>query len=318
MLYTIKNLLAYIIILIIILSGLIYFYKTETERKYLTVVFLDVGQGDAIFIETPSGNQVLIDGGPGSTVVHRISRYLPFYDRKIDLVLASHFDSDHVSGFLEIFKKYKILNFVTNHGAQTNSIGYLGQEIMRLVNIEKSNQFYLWAGDEIILDSKHDIKIEILWPPENMTDALVKKIDDIDRNDRSVVTRLSYGSTSFLFTGDIGINQEKILTANLFANINNEPTSYKKLSANVLKAGHHGSKNSSSVEFLTAVSPEYFIISAGIDNRFGHPAPQVIDQVVNLSNNLLKKRGTGIIIKNTAEIGDIFFQSDGSKVWFRN
>ena len=250
------------------------------RRGELTVAFLDVGQGDAIYIEAPNGNQMLIDGGPSSGAVLRaLGQVMPFYDRSIDLVLATHPDQDHVGGLPAVIDRMNVGSVVTTENtSDTGAYGAFEKAIL-----EKHPQRILArAGERIILDE--GIALEILVPNRNTSGW--------DTNTASIVARLSYGDESFLFTGDSPQGVEQYLVGK------NGGT----LHATVLKLGHHGSYTSSSRIFLSAVDPEYAIISAGKDNKYGHPHKEVTDLLTEFKIPFLSTLGQGNIV----------FKTDGS------
>lgn len=295
-----KNYLIKILVtsITLVILNLIIFWQNRDDKDILKVYFLDVGQGDAILIETPNGTQALIDAGANNKVINELSEIIPFFDRTIDIIIPSHSDLDHIAGFPEILKRFQIKNYFDSGFVDEDE---LNSEIRLLVqnetgiNIQKINR-----GQNIILDKEHNISLEILWPSVDY--------ETKENNDRSIVARIDYGETSFLFTGDASSEIEKILVEN--SEINNSASTTKIgttniLDVDILKAGHHGSKTSSSLEFLEKVTPELTIISAGKDNKFGHPNQEVLD-------NLNK---VGSQIKNTAELGRILIKSDGQKYW---
>lgn len=278
------------IIALIIVNFSIYFQNLNSGNL-LKVYFLDVGQGDAILIETPNGTQTLIDSGPNNKIIHELSEILPFLDRTIDIIIPTHSDLDHIGGFPEILRRFNIKNYFDSGYIDNDD---LNNEIRLLIQQENGIiTRTISRGENIILDKEHNIELEILWPEENYQTT--------ENNDRSIVARLAYGETSFLFTGDASSDIEKVLIENASSTDNN----INLLDVNILKAGHHGSKTSSSLDFLEKVSPELTIISAGKDNKFGHPNKEVID---NLNR-------VGSKIKNTAEVGRILIKSDGINYW---
>lgn len=264
------------------------FYNTQREN-FLEVVFLDVGQGDSIFIQTPNGYQILIDAGPNSDVVRSLSKFLPYYDRSIDLLIATHSDSDHVAGFVDIIQRFRVDYYGKNFIDDTDA---LNTEILNLIDQNMINQVLLGSGDQIILDKDKDIYLNILWPP--------KDYEEKENNDNSIVARLVYGGVSFLMTGDASVEVEEKLVDHLVQDIQSDI-----LKSDILKAGHHGSKTSSSEYFLQKVKPEYTIISAGAGNKFGHPHEEVIQRIEEQKIKILE----------TSVLGSIHFQSDGETVW---
>lgn len=283
---------ALFLFLIISTLILLQIFLDTNQKGFLEVIFLDVGQGDSVFIETPSGFQMIIDAGPNSKVVRELSNFLPFYDRKIDLLLATHSDSDHVAGFVEILNRFKVNGYSQNYFLDEDS---LNTEIYKSIDEDKIDQYFLKSGHKIILDKEENIYLEVLWPPENHIEK--------DNNDNSIITRIVYGDSKIMLTGDASIEIEE----KLIQNLNTE----QNLQSNILKLGHHGSKTSTSLDFLQNVNPDFVIVSAGKDNRFGHPHQEVLDNVQKISQNLNKQ----IKILETSSLGSIHFRSNGSEVW---
>jgi competence protein ComEC len=256
-------------ILALILAGIIWYEKGQE----LKVIFLDVGQGDAILIEQGS-KQVLIDGGPsGQVLLEKLGKYVPFWDRKIELVIATHPDADHIAGLIDVLKNYSV-GAVMQIAAQSDS-----ETFKKLEDLIKNKNIEIVVGErgeKINLDD--EAQREILNPgPET-------SISSQDTNASSIVARLSFGENSFMFTGDFPIEQEDGL---LKQNLN--------IQSNILKVSHHGSKYATSQEFLDAVKPTDAVISVGKNNRYGHPNQEIVDRL---------KQGK-IEILRTDEAGDI-------------
>lgn len=250
----------------------------------LEVIFFDVGQGDAIFIQTPSGQQILIDGGPDAGIVNKLGRRMPFYDRTIDLVILTHAHSDHVAGLVEVLKRYEI-NLILYTGLDHASPDFIAwRDLVKEKNI---NCKIALAGQNYRFG---EVKLEILFPFDDLTGSEAE-----DLNGSSIVAGLVYQNTSFLLTGDAPVEVEEKL-------IENYPLS--GLDYDVLKVGHHGSKYSSSLEFLRAVSPEQAIIQSGAGNSFGHPHSLIIKRL----------QGLGINILRNDELGDIVMISNGQEI----
>ena len=245
----------------------------------LTVAFLDVGQGDSIYIEAPNGNQLLIDGGSGQQVLRALGKVMPFYDRSLDVVLATHPDQDHVGGLPSVMERFKVDDVVTTENSSATSAYKAFEDIIKTKNIHR---ILARTGEKIILDQ--GVTFEILFPDQNTRGW--------DTNTGSIVARLTYGDESFLFTGDSPIPIEKYLVSKDGAGLH----------STVLKLGHHGSKNSSSQEFLSAVNPSYAIVSAGLNNKYGHPSKEVISRLDELNIPHL----------STIDRGTIVFETDGT------
>jgi len=249
------------------------------EHRFLKVVFFDVGQGDSIFIETPKKTQILIDGGPSGRVVEKLGSELPFFDRSIDLVIATHPDSDHISGLIEVLKSYQV-DLVATTGVKGLTAEF--NEFASEVEKNKANKIILKKGQRI---SINNLYIYVFAPLEDFEGKTVK-----DYNTSSLVLKAVYGNNSFLLTGDAPYSIEKKMVAQEI-----------DLSSQVLKIGHHGSKNSSSDIFLEKVNPEIAVIQVGRDNTYGHPSQEVLGKLEKY----------GIMILRTDEQGDIKFFSNG-------
>jgi competence protein ComEC len=250
---------------------------------YLKVDFLDVGQGDSTFIQTPENHQILIDGGPGSTVLQKLSTRMPFFDKTIDLVILTHPESDHMQGLLYVLQRYNV-DYILWTGVKKST-----SEYNKWLNIlEKQKKM---GAKIIIAEAGQEIKagnvlIDILYPFENLERQELK----VSANDTCVVNKIIYGEDSFLFVGDIGFNVEKELV-NFSENI----------LADVLKVAHHGSKYSTSDLFLQNVKAKIAVIEVG-KNTYGHPTSEVLQRLEKF----------GIKMFRTDKDGDINFVSDGN------
>ncbi len=255
----------------------------------LHVVFFDVGEGDAIFIETPRGQQILVDGGPSPTTLSSaLGRRMPFWDRSLDLVILTHADEDHIAGLIPVLERYRV-GQVLDSGYQHSHPMY--DRWLELIEERQIPAQLARAGMRI--ETGDGVGLVVLHPgPELM------KYTDADANNNSVVTRLAMGQVSFLLPGDVEEVAEDVLVA-----------SGQPLASTVLKIPHHGGNTSSSVAFLNAVNPELAVISVGADNRFGHPAPQVLERLEGLV-------GEGRILR-TDERGTIEVVTDGKGVWIK-
>lgn len=239
----------------------------------LEVNFFDVGQGDAIFIETPEKIQVLIDGGPDAKILEKLGKEMPFWDRTIDLVVLTHPDPDHLNGIIEVLKRYKAKTILYT-GVVPEYLSEIGVDVIEKSRAEK---IIAIAGQKINLGQ--DTYIEILYPFENIAGQRFS-----DFNQASIVCKLVYGKTSFLLTGDAPKSVEYQLLAKGM-----------NLKSNILKIGHHGSKTSTSDYFLEAVSPEVAVISVGKGNKFGHPHQEVLDALEKQKVKILRTDFAGNI-----------------------
>jgi len=272
----IKAVLFFVILAIDILLAVFLIDIGRSDKFFVS--FLNVGQGDATFINMPGSVRVFIDGGPGSDVLSGVGSRIPFFDKKIDIILLSHYDIDHFRGALSILEKYDVSAVV---GPDFDRKTPETEELKRLMK-EKNIVFVPASyGRRIVFDNGAFIDLVV---PENENS---KKY-----NNYSVVAKLVYGNSSFIFTGDAERDQEKEMLKEGF-----------NLDSDVLKVGHHGSRTSTSEDFFNAVSPAYSIISVGAENRYGHPHDETL------------RRLFGTQILRTDISGDITFLSDGKNVY---
>jgi len=255
----------------------------------LHVSVLDVGQGDAILIQTPNSQNILIDGGPSPLAINlELSKKLPFWDRSIDLIVLTQPQADHITGLIETVQRYNVKQIIAP-GVTSDSVTY--NHWLKLVNDKEIEYKTAHAAQELALGN--GIKIEVLHPPPTL---LQGTSDDIDNN--GLVLRLTWSDISFLFTGDINKEAELHLISHR-----------ANLKSTVLKVAHHGSKTSTSSQFLAVVDPKAAVISAGEDNRFGHPHPEIVSK--------LKER-TGITnLFITCESSTVEFITDGDRLWVK-
>lgn len=222
----------------------------------LRVYFLDVGQGDAIFIVAPNGNQVLIDGGPDGKVIQELGKVMPFHDRTIDLVVLTHPDADHINGLIEVLERFDVGRVLENHVKKETSAYNRWDELKREAQVTEAI-----FGQEVVLDD--GIFLWILYP-------IGDSVEQSQVNNNSIIAKLIYGETSLLLTGDTEAKIERELI-----------TRGADIDSDLLKIPHHGSKTSTTEEFLDAVTPEVAFIQVGADNRYGHPHPTVLERLEN-------------------------------------
>lgn len=258
-------------------------YQSGIEGD-LQVYFFDVGQGDAILIRTPSHQNIIIDGGPDNSFITKLGETLPFYDKKIDLMILTHPHDDHIFGLVEVLKRYQV-NQVLYSGALHSTDAYL--EWLSVIRDKNISLKIALAGQEYVFGK---VKLKVIYPFEDFTNIKVENL-----NNSSVVVQLIYNKVKFLFTGDLEIEgEEEILQSSVF-----------NLQSEVIKVGHHGSDTSLSEKFLEQILPKYAIIQVGEDNKFGHPSLRT----------LFRFRRLGIKIFRTDLNGDLLLESDGQKIF---
>jgi len=271
------------------------FYTPQDSSK-IRIIGCDIGQGDAILI-VQGKNQILVDGGPNNKVLDCLANHLPISDRKIELVILTHPQYDHYRGLLDVFERYEIEYFLAS-GLDSDAVTY--SEFEKLVEIENTNLLRPSKGLKVQIG---DMSLAIIHPSIEFqsansqnysadTQVLGTYDTNADPNAFSVAGILSFGNFDVFLTGDLGpAESDALVDQGLVQDIE------------LLKVQHHGSKNGLSQSFLNAAKPELAIISAGENNRFGHPHDEII--------NMLK----GIKILRTDTDGEIIIVSDGENVW---
>ncbi len=256
-----------------ILAGLAFFGLKNSDAVIIN--FYDIGQGDGMMIEAGNNIQIIIDGGSTDKIVEKIGRDLPFYDRKIELMIMTHPDKDHLGGLVDVLKYYQVEQVLTPGIKCETAICREWDEIIK----EKNVPIKIARAGQIINLNNGKAYLGIFSPAEDLSGREVE-----DDNDASVVAKLiTDNGSSVLLTGDAGFKiEDKLIAGN--ANLNSD----------ILKASHHGSKYATSSGFLKAVSPEIAVISSG-KNSYGHPHKELISRI----------ESCGAVIKRTDIDGDI-------------
>ena len=251
-----------IIHLVVFLCLSVFVFSTHSVASQkdglLKIYFLDIGQGDAIFIEVPNGNQVLIDGGPDNKVIQELAKVMPFYDHDIDMVIATHPHADHIAGLIEVLERYNVKNVLQAKEDYNSPVVPAWRDA---VKNEKTNEIEAIAGK--IIELGNGVVLKIIYPEESLEGQTVK-----NPNNSSVVMMLDYKETEILLVGDIEAKVEKELLDD-------------DIDADILKVGHHGSKTSTTANFLERISPQVAFVEVGSKNKFGHPSPEVIQRLEN-------------------------------------
>ena len=255
--------------------GIILILESGKSSK-LQIHFCDVGQGDGYFVATSLGDQILIDGGPGTKISQCLSRYIPFWDREIELMLVTHPQQDHMEGQIDVFNKYKVGKVLWT-GATNEPVEFY--KVWKK-DLDKSGAQLRYARRGDVVDAG-EVTFEILWPTdEEMQVFASNKNEDLNRT--SIVSRMVVKSSGdcVYFTGDIPFEiLDRLLD--------------KK--CQVLKVAHHGSKTGTSSLTVKEASAEMAIVSVGKNNRYGHPVPGVLE--------MFDKAGVRIL--RTDLLGDI-------------
>lgn len=245
---------------------------------------LDIGQGDSILVQGPTGIQMLIDGGPDHSVLRELPREMGLLDRSIDFMVETHPDKDHIAGLAYVLNDYAVSYFMSpGIPDKTQAFVAVNDAVAKEPGIKT---FTARRGMRIHLGG--GAYADVLYPDRD--------VSMLATNEGSTVLHIVYGKTSFMMTGDLPSDKEEYLVG-LDANDS-------ELQSDVLKAGHHGSKNSSSDTWLAAVHPNIVAISAGKGNTYGHPNPEAIARIKN----------EGARIMSTIDSGTLDYISDGNTI----
>lgn len=278
-------LLLFIVSMLLVASAFV--VRTTPKEQFSQVTMFDVGQGDSFLIQTTSGHTMLIDGGKDTTVLGELARALPWFSNRIDVVLATHPDLDHIGGLDSVLQRYRVGMFLTsNVGGDTEEY----RSLRAFVTEKNIPAYFVYSGMTIRFSPTE--YFAILFPDRD--------VHDWETNTGSVVGKFVSGDRSILFTGDSPAPIEQYLA-----------TKYPpaggtgELDIDILKLGHHGSRTSTTAAYLKATTPSLALISAGKNNSYGHPHKEVLD--------LLKQFNVPYISTQTE--GTVTFKTDGTKWW---
>ena len=278
-----KRLLLSLLLVSLLLTACGTIASPPPGRAELSVVFLDVGQGDSILIHAPNGQVMLIDGGRSIQLANQeiLPQINAWGARQVDVLVVTHPDADHISGLVGVLENFPVKLAALTGDQHTTQIY---ERLLTDLRDKGVKGLQVRTGTTIPFDSA--VQLEVLSPDDDF-------VNHDNTNDGSIVLQLTYGQTSFLFMGDaeMSVNQAILQRG-------------AEVRATVLKLGHHGSRTSTDASWLQAVQPQWGIISAGAGNSYGHPHPEVIAALDQL----------GIPYLRTDEHGTITVTSDGAQL----
>lgn len=283
----IKEYIRWYFLLLLIVVAVVLFWGLINPKKegILTFAVLDVGQGDALYIESPTGTQIIVDGGPGNNLLKALPGVMPFYDRSVDMIVVTNPDSDHYEGFIKFLGKYSVSDILEPGTTNAYPAYEVFQKKIQQKNIKKT---LARRGQNIDLGG--GAYLQVLFPDRN--------VSGVSPNTGSIVMKLIYGDTSVLLQGDSISNIEQYLLE----------LDGDYLESDILKAGHHGSRTSSTEEYVVKVKPKWSVISSGENNSYGHPHKETIETMKKLN----------IPTYNTCNNGTVIFESDGKNFIVKN
>ncbi len=267
-------------IMVLLFTGVVLSWKSDDTK--LVVAFLDIGQGDSIYIKSPSGLEMLVDAGPGREVLTSLSKVMRPFDRKIDVIVATHPDKDHIGGIPSVLNNYNTDLFIESGAKNENGVYDEVNRILDLPTHKNIIRKKAYRGQKIDLGS--GVNFTIIYPNRD--------VSQLSTNDASIVGILEYGKHTILLTADAEYMTEYSILDDIPENIT------------ILKVGHHGSQTSTSYGLLEKITPEISVISAGENNSYGHPHKIVMDRLAEFKS----------IVYRTDIMGTIVLKSDGHNI----
>ncbi len=276
----------YVLLALILLSLILWSVILHEDRRgVLTFAMLNIGQGDALYIESPTGTQVLVDGGPDRNLMKEIPHVMPWYDKHIDMLVVTNPDQDHYSGFIPLLQQYS-----TDVVMEAGTVGHSPMYPVLEKEIADKKIPRIVARRGQVVDLGGGAYLQILFPDRD--------VSGLSSNDGSIVMKLVYGDTSVMLQGDSTATMEHYLVG----------LNTGELQSTILKAGHHGSRTSTIEEYVRAVAPQWAVISSGVNSEYGHPHKETLDTLAKLNIPAL----------DTCVMGDIIFRSDGKVFTLEN
>ncbi len=242
------------------------------NRSYTEIIFFNVGNGDGTLIITPHHKSILIDGGPDLRCIQSIGRKMSLYDRDIDLMILTHPHTDHYIGLIEVLDRYNVKNILENTDGDGSSSYSVYEDALKE---EGARIIAPYAGNVYEIDG---VRLTVLHPKSPPP----RRPEDL--NDLSIVVLVEYGDSKILLTGDLPITEESNIDNSLIPDVD------------ILKVAHHGSKGSTSDEFLSLTKPEYAVISVGIGNSYGHPHAEAVERLLKRGVKILRTDEKGTIV----------------------
>jgi competence protein ComEC len=280
---------------VLLLSAVLVFFTPGMGWDRSSLVFVDVGQGDCLHIRTPGGKNILIDAGGSVNYNLGKKTLLPYLLKngvsRIDLAIVTHLHSDHFKGLTELCQEMPVDRLAVS---ECNNLRK--NELTSQTGLSEEQLIFLYAGETVRLEK--DVFAEILYPERDSPGKYEELLNEEDENKSSLIIKLVYKGVSVLMTGDLGFEGEQELLR-LYERANGRPSSNvlknDRLSVGLLKVGHHGSRYSTSDDFLEAVSPSAAIIQVG-RNTFGHPSQEVIRKLEDSGALTFRNDESGAIL----------------------
>ncbi len=292
-----KKAIIFIIILLLVVLGLLVYVRrdpsqpstdVEVVQDLVKITFLDIGQGDATFIEFPDGQKMLVDCAIDGRILEALGRVMEFYDKDLDYLLITHPDLDHYGGCEEVLNRFNVKTIIYN--GMKKEYDDMWQSFWTAVQNENAEYVEIDHEDvwEIASTSLH-----FLYPDQPL--ALATTTWQKDSNNGSIVFELAYEGVEVLLTGDAEAELEEYLLH----------TYGEQIDTDILKIGHHGSGGASVQEFVDMASPEKSVVSCGLNNKFGHPSRRVLKRLERASSTVWRTDLQGDITLEINQTGEL-------------
>lgn len=265
----------FIITLVFSLFICLSIFLNSIHDRRTKIIFCNVGQGDATYIRINNEIDILIDAGPDKSILSCLGKYMPFWDRKIEVAFLSHPNTDHYNGYFFITDRYKIDRFIT---VNTAIMSKSYKKLLKILSNKRIPALFKTSGDKILVNNG---QFKLYWPPKDFNSS--------NDNDFSSVILFELSGTRLLFTGD----------ASPFVMSRLSNSSINKI--DILKIPHHGSKNGLNKKFLDLADPKVAVISVGKNNSYGHPSDIVLDMLKAKNINIRRTDLEGDVIFNLKE-----------------
>lgn len=276
---------------IFVALGFLFLLGSQNTGK-LRLVFCDVGQGDGILVISPSGRQAVVDGGPGNKMVDCLGKYMPFWDRTVEFMVATHPQTDHLEGLVGVLENYQVKTIATTGVFAKIKLFEVWQ---KAIGVEGAKIYTPNIGDTIVLDRgstpNGPVTLTVLWPPNAFASEWQASPPN-DLNETGIVTRLDYGGFCAYLTADI---PKEIL----------EKVVDKK--CDLLKIAHHGSRTGTSEAVVSEISPKIAVIQNSKNNSYGHPHKEVLDILISKDIQILRNDTDGTVVVEVSEKGAVSY-----------
>lgn len=273
---------------IFVVLGILFIFQSQNTGK-LRLIFCDVGQGDGILIISPSGRQAVVDGGPGNKMVDCMGKYMPFWDRTVELMVSTHPQTDHMEGLVGVLENYQVSVIVTTQVPAKIKLYDAWEDSLEA---ESAKIYTPNVGDAIILDQQGPVTLTVLWPPLAKVSQW-QASPPADLNETGIVMRLDYGGGS---AGGFCAYLTADIPKEILENVIDKPCA-------LLKIAHHGSRTGTNEAVVSKINPKIAVVQNSKNNSYGHPHKEVLDILESKGIKILRNDTAGTVEVDVDETG---------------